>query len=61
MPNFTYQPTHDGQWEVIMQGGHIGGRKSHLPRRLCLCTHADDAKCITDAMREYENKEKETL
>lgn len=54
--NFRYQKTHDGDWEVTMQN-HMGGRKAHLPRRLCLCTHEDDAKAIAEAMEINERAE----
>lgn len=54
MPIFTHQKTHDGNWEVVMQHPQIGGRKAYLPRRLCLCTHEDDAKCIAEAMEDLE-------
>ena len=54
MREFTYAQTHDGQWEVLIRG--VGGRKAHLPRRLALCAHDDDAKCIAEAMREYEKE-----
>lgn len=57
---FNILPIHGGDWEVVMQN-HKGGRKAHLPRRLCLCTHADDAKAIAEAMDIYEREEPRTV
>lgn len=53
---FKVMPTHDGNWEVTMQN-HKGGRKAHHCRRLCLCTHEDDAKNIAIAMEAGEREE----
>lgn len=54
MPKFTTRITYDGTgWEVVMQN-HTGGRKAYQPRRIALCTHEDDAKCIAEAMEHYE-------
>lgn len=55
-PKFYYKWLNADHWEVIMER-HSGGRGSHQnsPRRIALCTHEDDAKCIAEAMDKYEN------
>lgn len=53
MLKFTVNKTHDDNYEVLMVN-HKGGRKAHLPRRICICTHADDANNIAEAMELHE-------
>ncbi len=53
---FSHQETYEGDWEVTMCN-HKGGRKAHHVRRMCLCTHEDDAKCIAEALEAYEKQE----
>lgn len=54
---FTYQKLDDGNYEVIMHAA-LGEkfRRGPIPRRLAYCTHEDDAKCIAEAMTEYEQQ-----
>lgn len=53
---FTYQKMQDGNYEVLVRGsgGSSRSRWRDEPRRLALCTHEDDARCITEAMEAYE-------